>query len=287
MAKSNSNLLNYLSLLLSNDEALQRFIADPISDAEQKYGLTKAERAVLRRTVSGLSNNSLNGYSIARELSSYRRSLRLLQNVLHNVGSKMAQEALANWPGGGPGPVFFPYTVIVNYPNVNANTDFTCKTNADVKGYGGPYANPTSPFTVNLTPTSTIGEVMAAVAKQYGLRYETVENPAGQSFVSAFEVGGFMISADLSNPCYALPTPGERFVNNNVFWFYSINGKPNTSQSVGHYTHQNFGNDGQSFWDYSVKSKDTIHWQLIAPDQAYGFLPCVAGQANEYAKAKN
>ena len=74
---------------MHNDDALHKFSIDPITTSEKENGLTKAERAVLRRTIQGLSNNSVNGYSLQRNLDSYRRSLRLLQNVLCNVGSKM------------------------------------------------------------------------------------------------------------------------------------------------------------------------------------------------------
>ena len=80
-----SNLLKYISHLMQDDDALHQFTIDPITDAENNHGLTKAERAVLRRTVHGLSNNSVNGYSMVRSDESYRRSLRLLQNVLHSM----------------------------------------------------------------------------------------------------------------------------------------------------------------------------------------------------------
>ncbi|MFK7783618.1 MAG: hypothetical protein AB8B56_00810, partial [Crocinitomicaceae bacterium] len=91
MMKSKSNLLNYISLLMHDDDALHAFLTDPIQ-AEENHGITKAERSVLRRTVAHLSNNSKNGYSVERQLSSYRRSLRLLQNVFHNAESKMTQD---------------------------------------------------------------------------------------------------------------------------------------------------------------------------------------------------
>ena len=52
--KSNSNLLNYISLLMHDDDALKTFLVDPITDAEGKHGITKAERAVLRRNSKSL-----------------------------------------------------------------------------------------------------------------------------------------------------------------------------------------------------------------------------------------
>jgi hypothetical protein len=89
---SHSKLLNYIHQLMVKDEALEHYLADPITEAEEKYGLTKAERTVLRRTITHLSNNSINGYSLHRDFTSYRRSLRLLQNVLNTTGLKMGMD---------------------------------------------------------------------------------------------------------------------------------------------------------------------------------------------------
>lgn len=85
---SHSALLRYISHLMQDDEALERYLVDPITHAEGEHDLTKAERAVLRRTVHHLPQTSVNGFSLTRDFASYRRSLRLLQNVLHNVSAK-------------------------------------------------------------------------------------------------------------------------------------------------------------------------------------------------------
>lgn len=262
MTKSNSNLLNYISLLMHNDDALHAFLADPIQ-AEENHGITKAERAVLRRTVAHLSNNSKNGYSVSRHLGSYRRSLRLLQNVLHNVGSKMTQDAMAHPEASEDS---YSFSMIFNFPNdiSSGPTDFTFKTNADVEKVGGPYAWSTPVYTVTLdNPSPTVQEVYDAVNEKYFatpvMPYETVEiNNA--PYVSAITpLGVYPVTADLSQ--YTLD-------DDYVFWFYSINGRAD-----GNIT-GNSGTIGESFATKTLNAGDTVYWQLIAPDAEYHFLPC-------------
>lgn len=278
MKQSKSNLLTYLGVLLSDDTVLMNFVIDPITDAEGKYGLTKAERSVLRRTVANLSNKSLNGFTMARHLGSYRRSLRLLQNVLHNVGSKMVQDTMTTAPNadGQPGGSYT-FSVIYNLPSVaNGPVDFTCKPNATVEQYGGPYAVSTPAYTVSLpNPNPTIQEVMDEVNKVYFgspvMPYTTVTTKDGVFVKSLIPLSTYAITADLSNPCYNLdnnPTPDF------VFWFYSINGRANPGNS---------GDVGKSFTEFLLNPNDTVYWQLIAPDTEYGFYPCVMTEGNAYA----
>ena len=265
MRQSSSNLLNYISLLLADDQALERYLADPITEAEGTHGLTKAERSVLRRTVAHLSNKALHGFSVKRDLSSYRRSLRLLQNVLHNVGSKMVQDVQAAKTNADSkdGIVLFCYSIVVYSPNVTSDTDFTCQNNAAVNAapYNGPYANHTAAYTVCLETSTppTIQQVMDEVNKYYGnpIQYATVLNGG---VVSSFTLDGNTILADLSNACYDLPNPNA----DSVFWFWSINGKANPQNSRG----------TVSFASQTLQSGDTVYWQLIAPDNTYGFFPC-------------
>lgn len=261
MSKSNSNLLNYINLLMHHDDALHQFLADPIQ-AEEKHGITKAERAVLRRTVAHLSNNSKNGYSVARQLGSYRRSLRLLQNVLHHVGSKMIQDATAQVTSDDDADSY-QYSLIVYYPNVSKDTDFTEMTNSDVQDdYGGPYANNTEVYTVNLTSddsddpaNATIQDVLNALKDD--ISYSTVEIDDSDYVLSIQPPDSYKISADLSE--YSLS-------DDYVFWFYTINGLANKSGVSG--------DAGASFADYKLNPNDTVCWQLIAPDAEYGYLPC-------------
>ncbi|MDG1333793.1 MAG: hypothetical protein P8P74_15760 [Crocinitomicaceae bacterium] len=262
MMKSNSNLLNYISLLMHNDDALKAFLKDPIQ-AEENHGITKAERSVIRRTVAHLSNNSKNGYSVSRHLSSYRRSLRLLQNVLHNVGSKMTQDAKAQ-PDAADAS--YTFSMIFYFPNNTASgpVDFTGKTNADVDRVGGPYAWNTPSYSVTLdNPNPTVQEVYDAVNATYFatpvMPYETVDS-GGNPYVKAIiPLGVYPITADLSQ--YTLD-------DDYVFWFYSINGKADGNISG------NSGNKGESFGVKTLSPNDTVFWQLIAPDSECGFLPC-------------
>lgn len=262
MFKSNSNLLNYISLLMHDDDALHQFLADPIQ-AEENHGITKAERAVLRRTVAHLSNNSKNGYSVSRHLGSYRRSLRLLQNVLHHVGSKMVQDSSTH-PDASEGT--YSFSMIFNFPNgiSSGPTDFTFKTNADVDKLGGPYAWSTPVYNVTLdNQYPTVQEVYDAVNKKY---FATPVMPyvpvtiKGAEYVKAITpLGVYPVIADLSQY-----TTSDDY----VFWFYSINGRADGNISG------NSGKIGESFATKTLKPGDTVFWQLIAPDAQYHFLPC-------------
>ncbi|MEO0777551.1 MAG: hypothetical protein AAF146_13375 [Bacteroidota bacterium] len=171
MANSNSQLLNYIGHLMSNDDALHHFLADPITNAE-KAGLTKAERAVMRRVVTHLSNNALNGYSITRDPSSYRRSLRLLQNVLRHVGAKMLQDHQQMLGHVAPELVRSEadptdsntYTLEIYLPDTTGG-EYYLKTNSDI---GNAYAVPVGPFSVSMSSDSpTIYEVMEAAKSMY------------------------------------------------------------------------------------------------------------------------
>lgn len=266
MSKSNSNLLNYIGHLMHDDSDLRRFVVDPITDSEGKWGLTKAERAVLRRTVAGLSNNSVNGYSIDRSLSSYRRSLRLLQNVLHHSGSKMVHSAV-NTAG------MYTYSVVVYYPNATASTDYTCMTNAEVaKSGGSPYAHYIHvPVTLdNSNPT------VEAVLNASGISYGT-DDP--KVVVNSFTINGITYTAMLHQQdgtvtgCYDLSKDPNADA---AFWFYSINGKANPSTSPS---------GSVPFGSTTLDPNDTVFWQLIAPDSTYGFHPCAPHPQNAFAKA--
>lgn len=276
MNNSSSNLLHYISVLMHDDDALKRFIVDPITHAENKYGLTKAERAVLRRTVSNLSHHSVNGFSMERTLSSYRRSLRLLQNVLHNTGTKLMSDARSNVHDAAA--VSQRYGLVINYPKLNPNTstDFTCKSNSDVDNLGGPYANS---FFFNIVfndsnPTSVQRLLLgASQAFPNDISYNTVIMN-NKPYVSEINIQSRSIKADLSNGCYDL---GSNPNADSVFWFYSINGKPQKGFAG------NTGQVGQSFQDYILTNNDTVYWQVLAPDASYGFKPCAPHSLNEYA----
>jgi hypothetical protein len=279
MSQSKSHLLNYISLLMHCNQSLNEFLADPVV-AGEKNQITKAERAVLRRTVAHLSNNSTNGYSITRHLGSHRRSLRLLQNVLHNTGSKLVQESAApvnNPTSEGSELRPYPFSIQFYLPSITfSGTDnyFTNKNNEYVDTYRGPYAAFTPPYTVGLpTPTASIKMVMDAL-------------PTTMTIPSSYHYGGysFVFSGGKkyvdSISFYPNGSPNEitkiiadlrgySLKDDYVFWFYSVNGTPNIENAGGV-----SGDAGQSFTDYIVSAGDTVYWQLIAPDGRYGFQPC-------------
>ena len=285
MSQSKSKLLNYISLLLSDDEALQRFLIDPITDAEGKYGLTKAERAVLRRTVFHLSNRSLNGYTLVRHLGSYRRSLRLLQNVLHNVGSKMSQEVhvAASATAQDTDASTATYFVTIYVPadispssTSSSAVTLTGLTNTQAQDqFGNPYGGSAVHCSVTLpydpfgNPT-TIRDVMNAAKISFG----TNVGSGGFDYVSAITPNGFPeIFADPTDPRYDLSkNPKADF----VFWFWSINGQPNISPGFG---------GSQSFAQQVLQPGATVFWQVIAPDLSYGFEPCYPTPNNAFAEA--
>ncbi len=278
MRQSNSSLLNFVNLLLSNDDALNTFLVDPITESENVHGITKAERAVLRRTITHLSNKSANGFTVARHLQSYRRSLRLFQNVLHHVGSKMVQDAIPV-NEEEESSALYTFSVIYNLPMAaNGPVDFTCKTNSFVEQpqYGGPYAVSTPAYTVQLSnPNPTIKDVMDAVNQRYfGYMPYTTVNIGGKLYVkSLIPLSTYEIKADLSNSCYDLSNPNADY----VFWFYSINGRANPYNS---------GGLGASFALQKLQPNQTVFWQLIAPDYEYGFQKCSLTEGNKYALSK-
>jgi hypothetical protein len=261
MKNSSSNLINYINHLMHDDDALNIFLVDPITDSQEKWKITKAERAVLRRSIQNLSNNSVNGYSMQRDLSSYRRSLRLLQNVLHNVSSKMMHDAIKNESEENSN--LFHFSVIVHYPIVSQDTDFTCRKNADVDKYGGPYARHTRIHRVSLSKKNpTIREVMDHFNNRYSF---FIKYSHAGGYVSGFTIKHNNITADLSNSCYNLNINPDA---DNVFWFYKINGTPPQGD--------------KSFDKHTLKDGDFVSWELIAPDAKYGFRPCAAHKNNKY-----
>ena len=268
MKKSKSNLLHYIHVLLENDKELRAFIKDPVKAAESDVnGLTKAERSVLRRTVAHLPSTSKSSFAMTRTLSSYRRSLRLLQNVLHNSGTKMMGDVLSNAPVTEDSTVFY---LVVNYPNMDSgeSLNFTCETNDDVDKIGGPYANSQFFQIVFGSGSTTVERLVLGASQAFPdiFSYDTVnlKNPQGETkpYISSVTINNRTLKADLSNSCYDFTTnPNADF----VFWFYSINGKANKNNS---------GTAGMSFADYPLQSGDTVYLQLIAPDAKYGFYPC-------------
>ena len=256
-----ASLHEYISKLMTDDKALKDFLIDPIKSAEKDHGLSKAERTVLRRTVHHLSNASKNGYAVSRDMGSYRRSLRLLQNVLHGATAKELADhsETANQ-----------HYIVVYYNGLPGN--YTGQGNTAV---GSPYAN----YIYGLGTGSTIGEVVSN-ANVYGSSTPMssvlkASNSGHASVVTEVEIpAGFTGSGTYSAYPVGLPDPDTGNLPDFVFWFYSINGAP-----MPHNQH-NYGSEGQSYYDYPLNPGDYVVWQLIAPDVASGFQPCPPPSAN-------
>ena len=279
---------------MTDDKALELFLVNP-EQSEKYYGITKAERAVLRRVVAGLSNNSKNGFSIRRDYRSYRRSLRLLQNVLHKHSSGQLVRHQNNkrvdstyypfvaiyltgntaYPGA---PVYRPSLAYNTYVQFyGAGTSNLYGSIADAM-YFVPPSNPSAYGPSN--PYTTVVPSSAYIISQYGnrctLKYQSIYQN-GEWYIISFTVGG-STNANLQNGTYAL-VPGDN-TTRVPFWYYSVNGDAivvDPSKATGYGINKNSeqGYNGQSFTTFTIdNSKDYIIWQGIAPDQAYGYAPC-------------
>jgi len=229
-----SKFADYLTLLMRDDQKLAAFLHDPLG-AETTDGLTKAERTVLRRVIQEQSTNSVNGYRVVRSLDSYRLSVRLLQNVMHQamasnllVGSSQDTHILLLYYSGNPNsPTVNPYGQVIMY-----------------RGQG-----------------NTIGEVMKTavdVKFRTKLIYNSIAIDGKGPFVESFTVlkPFFGPGVYVAPPTTVLGTP---------FWFYSLNGRPNPAAGSGA--------DGESYENFPLPSNSVIYWQAIAPSQ-FGFPPC-------------
>jgi hypothetical protein len=252
------------------------FIQNPLV-ADYVVGLTKAERSVLRRVVMHLPSTAKSGFS-ARSMASYRRSLRLIQNVLHysstavhaNMLSAAAEVEAAVLPEAESqdGGVFHLY---VYYPNEGSG-DYTGKTNTDVNQNGGPYANYQYFQIVFNYGATSVERLLLGASQAFPtyVSYQTVNGDNGLPYVSEITINGNAIAADLSK--YSLS-------DDYVFWFYSINGLPNKGGATGM--------AGESFRSFSLNSGDTVFWQLIAPDADYGFQPCPTEEPMTFIKPES
>jgi len=271
-----SKLDAYIQTLLSDDLALSMFIQNPLV-ADYVVGLTKAERSVLRRVVMHLPSTAKSGFS-ARSMASYRRSLRLIQNVLHysstavhaNVLSATSDVEAAALPEAASqnGGTFHLY---VYYPNGGSN-DYTDKTNADVNQNGGPYANYQYFQIVFGDGPTSVERLLLGASQAFPnyISYQTVNGGNGLPYVSEITINGNAITADLS---------GYSLSDDFVFWFYSVNGQPNKGGATG--------TTGESFRNFPLNSGDTVFWQLIAPDADYGFQPCPMQEPMTFIKPES
>lgn len=190
---------DYLGKLQGDDEELKAFLADPHA-AGDKAGLSKAERATLRRVLMGASTASTNGYGIVRPLAAYRQGVRMLQNTLHrSMGAAMATAAGAS------------NAMYVYYSGDPANPSV------------GPYGN----YVYYYGTGSTIGELMQNIVKSgQSLIYadSTLSYPQQGPFIGSFTINGGV---------YDAPPPQTTQDKGIPFWFYSVNGLPGPNTSGG------------------------------------------------------
>ncbi|AUC16759.1 hypothetical protein BTO06_17125 [Tenacibaculum sp. SZ-18] len=278
-----SQLDTYISKLLKNNDALEAFIKNPKEQSKQN-GLSKADGAILRRSVSGLPATAKTGLGISRPLSSYRSSIRLLQNVLHNYhGHKIAGYAdndivylptiliyyndIPNWKGA---PVNDPHQAYTNHVYaLYKNNNTSAATLGEAMGFV-PLDNPSvgDKVTGSLDIFGNSGYVNYT-ATYYNMGKTNTLMP----YITEFNINGTIITIDLEGV-----TPEDHL----PFWFYSLNGNaivPNDSDIEYHKNPDAIiGKDFYSFADYPLPKQsdipNTITWQAIAPDTAYGFASC-------------
>ena len=283
---SNTTLDGFISKLMSDDSALKKFLVDP-TNGGQEHGITKAERAVLRRVTAHLSNNSKNGFGIQRDLSSYRRSLRLLQNVLHNHAATHAtnQEStdglttysfhvyITGDPNNPGAPYDNPRVAYTNYVSFTNSGSFT------TVGQAMSFNPPSSPNEGD-TSSVNLGTVSDSGGNSGTLSYTAIYLPVGQSttnfdwYIESFTLAGFSSGIDGT---YKLPLTGVTGTERAPFWFFSLNGNaisPNSNQGYSLTSGVVEGDDGEGFNGFPLNGSTSIVWQPIAPDMDYGFGPC-------------
>ncbi|MEM6269112.1 MAG: hypothetical protein AAF998_06710 [Bacteroidota bacterium] len=246
----------YISKLMGSDEELQKFLIDPIRHAQDDNGLTKGERSVIRRVLAGISHNATNGMSLHRSLNSYRRSLRLLQNVLHvHSGS-----------------------VLANHVNAQAGDGTTTFT---VKVYFGPYFGnpgflPYATYIVGTATLSTGSYTISEVMQNVPNWYTQLDTQATLSYNDGPVITEFTVNFGAGDVTYTA-VPGDPKTSTAPFWFYSVDGTA-LDPATG-YTSINpmaqYGHEAYSYQNFSVDAdNDTIFWQCIAPGTNYGFQSC-------------
>lgn len=263
-----SNLDKYISKLMADDRELHNFLVDPIRAGQDNNGLTKAERAVLRRTLSGISHNATNGMSLRRSHDSHRRSLRLLQNVLHVQGGT--------------------HVARMNSASLDANSTVTSHvmyiyygTDASSPGTN-PYANYIYGAGTPSSSDNTVNGVLSAITSWKNSDGSAATLDYGCGTTAGSDEGcdsGNAITWFTINGTTYLAVPGDPSTSQLPFWFYSVNGEAVTIGGSGGYINSgvSYGADGESYKDYSLDSfpNEPIYWQCIAPGTDYGFDPCV------------
>ena len=243
----NNHFSVYLRELLSNDDALKKFLADPITSSEAAK-LTKAERSVLRRALAGASTVSTNGYAIVRPLAGYRQAVAMVYNVMRNQAISMISATTS--------------------PGVNIAVSW----GPDPSEPGNyPFRNIALWHSPQTTPV-TIATAMDAVRNQNSIYSSTNTNfplvyKDDPQFLSMHPPKRIISSFDIHGETYNAP-PQDRNTSTAPFWFWSINGYPNPNDS---------GTLGESYAAPTaiLHPGDCVYWDCIAPGPQYGFKSCV------------
>jgi hypothetical protein len=266
-----SKLDSYISKLLSDDDALKDFLSDPIKAAEDDHGLTKGQRSVLRRVVANLSNNATNGYSIVRSLNSYRRSIRLLQNVLHVERGHASNET--------------PAAITTSVKDLASSVTYTIFVyyNGDPNNPTGSIYNPSAQYAYSVKykstvpPASTLETIMNNAVDGFGnlLNYDSQYYPSTKEEA----VVSFTIPNNYNGAGIYLAPPHDNTTSRDPFWYFSVRGQAITARGgyTGYYINPSAysGSATDTFTSYIPPAGETvIYWQCIAPDVVYGFQKC-------------
>lgn len=234
----------FLRKLLSDDEILRKFLADPVTTGGDA-GLSKAQWSVLRRVMVEASTVSTNGYSVVRPLSGYRQAAKMLYNVMRqqSISALASPEACAgavsiavSW---GPDPV---------HPGTS------------------PFANMAVWQSMPMTGPALISDIMdqikssnqQSISSSQGANFPLIfthYNSGPNPFVDSFSVN--------DGTTYAAPP--QEVTSHAPFWFWSINGYPNPHDS---------GSLGESYATKMVNPGDVVYWDCVAPGPQYGFPAC-------------
>lgn len=289
----NQTLDQYIGKLMSDDDELKKFLADP-SNGGLEHGISKAERAVLRRTVASLSNNSKNGYSVQRDYGSYRRSLRLLQNVLHQHASHHAVGQVSLLNAEPQGAVGYAPNEAATQNDIEQSLSFHVYfTGQPETSPGAPYNNPALAYTehVKFTGVSkdgTLGSAMQfpnpaptgtsftsqpvivqAQDNDYKLLTYNAVKRESHWFIESFTLNNLDgTSAKVYNLPYQDPTEHD------PFWYYSLNGQAITKQDLAFHINPASIQGTKGFNMRDITEVTSVYWQAIAPDTVYGFSPC-------------
>ena len=244
--KSNMNdpFSTFLRKLLSSDETLKLFLADPVATGSDA-GLSKAQWSVLRRVMVEASTASTNGYSVVRPLSGYRQAAKMLYNVMR----QQSISALAS-PASCVGTI----SIAVSWGPDPANPGTS------------PFANIAVWQSAPVSGPTLISEIMDQIKNAHQPSSYSSQGPDFELTYTddqQFEPKRIIGSFDIHGTTYSAPP--QELTSHAPFWFWSINGYPNPHDS---------GSLGESYATKLVNPGDVVYWDCVAPGPQYGFPAC-------------